>query len=87
MRIKVAAISIATVDGLVEANYQRALRLTEIAIDSSPDIVLLPETFAAGYCGTDLAPYAETRESPWLKAFRELSRKGDCMNHGFNLVA
>ncbi len=79
MSIKVSAISLATVDGLVESNYQRALRLAEIAMEGKPDIVLLPEAFAAGYCGADLAAYAETRDSQWLSAFRGLSRKGDCM--------
>ena len=77
--IKVAAIAVATVDGLVESNYARALRLAEIAASSSPDIILLPEAFAAGYCGTDLSRYAEEKDSKYLRRFRELSRNSNCM--------
>gem|GEM_PF-1873792 len=78
-KMKIAAISIATVDGLPKANYLRAFRLVEIALMDSPDIVLLPEAFAAGYCGIDLARFAETRSSPSLRRFRDLSRAGHCM--------
>jgi predicted amidohydrolase len=77
--MKIAAISIATVDGLPKSNYLRAMRLMEIALADSPDIVLLPEAFAAGYCGTDLAPFAETRSSAPLRRFRDLSKAGHCM--------
>ena len=45
----------------------------------APDIVLLPEAFAAGYCGNDLAPFAEARTSKALRRFRELSKAGHCM--------
>lgn len=78
-KVKVAAISIATVDGLLSANYARAVRLVEIALSDSPDIVLLPEAFAAGYCGCDLAPFAEARTSRPLRRLRELSQAGSCM--------
>ncbi len=77
--IAVAAIAIATVDGLVDANYQRAVRLVEIALAGAPDIILLPEAFAAGYCATDLTPFAERRSSRRLRRFRELSRAGECL--------
>jgi len=40
--LKVAAIAIATVDGLIDANYARAGRLVEIALADAPDIVPLP---------------------------------------------
>ncbi len=79
IEVKVAAISVATVDGLPQANYLRAARLVEIALADSPDIVLLPEAFAAGYCGCDLAPFAETKTSPALRRFRDLSKAGDCL--------
>lgn len=77
--IKIAAISVATVDGLVDSNYSRALRLSEIAAAMKPDIVLLPEAFAAGYCDTNLLPYAESKDSVYLQRFRELSQRGQCM--------
>lgn len=76
---KVCAISLATVDGMLEANYLRAARLVEIALSDGPDIILLPEAFAAGYCGGDLARYAESRTDATLQRFRQLSQKGNCM--------
>jgi predicted amidohydrolase len=45
--VRIAAVSVATIDGLLDANYRRALRLTEIALKRKPDIVLLPEARAA----------------------------------------
>jgi len=80
VKVKVAAIALATVDGMMDANYQRALRLTEIAAQDHPDIILLPEVFAAGYGADDLAPYAETlQDSKHLEEFRRRSRQYDCM--------
>jgi len=77
--VKIAAIALATVDGLMKSNYARALGLAEIAASSNPDIILLPEAFAAGYRGTDLSPYAEEKDSPYLKKFRRLSKDAACM--------
>ena len=77
--VTIAAISVSTLDGALESNYDRAYRLCEIAVASKPDIILLPEAFAAGYPGTDLSPYAETRESGNLAKFRGLSRRAGCM--------
>lgn len=78
--IKVAAIALATVDGMVDVNYQRALRLTEIAAQQHPDIILLPEAFAAGYSANDLTSFAETQEtSKYLQEFRHRSLQYDCM--------
>jgi predicted amidohydrolase len=77
--IAIAAISVSTLDGALESNYDRAYRMCEIALVSKPDIILLPEAFAAGYPGTDLSPYAETRESAHLKRFQDLSRRAGCM--------
>jgi len=78
-RVRVAAIAVATVDGMVRENYARALRLGEIALDEEPDIILFPEAFAAGYCGSDLSPYAEALESEFIGSFRTLSGDGGCM--------
>jgi len=79
-KIKIVAIALATVDGMVEANYARALRLAEISLKHKPDIILLPEAFAAGYCGKALADYAEEVEkSAHLAKFRKLSAQAGCM--------
>lgn len=77
--IRIAAIAVATVDGMVAENYARALRLGEIALSSKPGIILFPEAFAAGYCGTDLRPYAEALDSDYQRRFMDLSRQGDCL--------
>ena len=77
--MKVAAIAVATLDGMVAENYARALRLGQLALAGKPDVILFPEAFAAGYCGTDLAPYAEAPNSPYQRQFRELSRAGNCL--------
>ncbi len=77
--VKIAAVAIASLDGMLEANYARALRLGQIALESQPDILLFPEAFAAGYCSTDLAPYAEKLNSKHQRQLMGLSREGDCM--------
>lgn len=77
--VRIAAIAVATVDGMVAENYARALRLGEIALSSKPDIILFPEAFAAGYCGTDLRPHAEALDSDDQRRFMDLSRRGDCL--------
>ena len=77
--VRIAAIAVATVDGMVAENYARALRLGEIALDSKPEIILFPEAFAAGYCGTDLRPYAEALDSGYQRRFMDLSKRGDCL--------
>ena len=77
--VNVAAIALSSLDGMLEENYARALRLGEIALASKPDIVLFPEAFAAGYCGTDLSPYAETLASESIQPVRRLSEAGGCM--------
>ena len=78
--LRISCLALATLDGMFEDNYRRALRLTEIALRGQPDILLLPEAFAAGYCGTDLTPFAEDpARSPWHRAFADLSRRGHCL--------
>jgi predicted amidohydrolase len=78
-KVRIAAIALATVDGMVQENYARAHRLAEIALDAKPDVVLLPEAFAAGYCATDLTPFAEPPAQPYAGRFAELSRRGGCI--------
>jgi predicted amidohydrolase len=77
--LTVAAISVSTLDGAIESNYDRAYRLCEVALASKPDIILLPEAFAAGYPGANLSPYAEPKESSQLRRFRDLSGRAGCM--------
>ena len=77
--VRIAAIAVATVDGMMAENYARALKLGEIALDAKPDILLFPEAFAAGYCGTDLRPCAEPLDSEPQRRFMELSRRGGCL--------
>jgi predicted amidohydrolase len=78
--IRVAAISVATVDGLFDSNYRRALRLAEIAAGGSPDLILLPEAFAAGYPGPDVREFGEDLgTSPWHKECRRLSAQAGVM--------
>ncbi len=78
--LTIAAIAVATVEGMVEENYRRAIRLAEISLDGKPDIILLPEAFAAGYCADDLRPYGEDRDaSPYLTEFRRISAEGNCL--------
>lgn len=78
-QIRVAAIAVAVLDGMVNENYQRALRLVEMALRGRPDVVVLPEALAAGYCAVDLARYGEASDSAALRGFAELSRQGNCL--------
>lgn len=78
--LTIAAIAVVTVEGMVVENYRRAIRLAEISLAARPDIVLLPEAFAAGYCADDLQPFGENREtSPYLAEFRRISAEGGCL--------
>ncbi len=79
-KVKIAAIALATVDGMLENNYARGLRMAEISLQYKPDIILLPEAFAAGFCGTALANYGEeVAKSEHLAKFRRLSARAQCM--------
>lgn len=77
--VRIACIAVATVDGMLAANYARALRLGELALAERPDVVLFPEAFAAGYCGQPLAAFAEPLDGPWQQAMAQLSRAGNCL--------
>ena len=79
-KVKIAAIALATLDGMLESNYARALRMAEISLQYKPEIILLPEAFAAGYGGQPLAQYAEeVAKSEHLADFRRLSARARCM--------
>jgi predicted amidohydrolase len=78
--VKIAAIALATLDGMLESNYARAVRMAEISLQYKPDIILLPEAFAAGYGGQPLAECAEdVAKSEHLARFRRLSASARCM--------
>jgi apolipoprotein N-acyltransferase len=79
-KVRIAAIALATVDGMLENNYARGLRMAEISLRDKPDIILLPEAFAAGYGGQALADDAEeVAKSEHLAKFRRLSATAHCM--------
>ena len=65
---------------MLESNYAREVRMAEISLRYKPDIILLPEAFAAGYNGRPLADYAEEEaKSEYLARFRRLSARAHCM--------
>ena len=65
---------------MLESNYARALRMAEISLQYQPDIILLPEAFAGGYCGRPLTKSAEdVTKSEHLAQFRRLSARAHCM--------
>lgn len=78
-RVQIAALALATLDGQVDANYRRAIAMARIAAADRPDIILLPEAFASGYCANDLTPFAETSASPHQREMTALSHELDCM--------
>ena len=72
--VRVAAISLSTIDGQPEANYARAFAMCRVAsAQAHPRVILLPEAFAAGYCGTDLSPFAEDVPGPTVDTFVALA--------------
>jgi len=81
MKIRVASVAPAVIDGDVAVNYGHLLRLAEIACVRGVDMVVLPEAVACGYVAADLTPYAESLDSPPLVAFRQLSER-----HGVMMV-
>lgn len=75
-KVRVAAISLATMDGELESNYARAFALAQAACrEQKPQILLFPEAFAAGYCGTDMSRYAEEVPGPSTEKFINLARR------------
>lgn len=81
---RVLALAVASVDGRPELNYNRAIELLDESVarvgSAPPDIAVLPEAFAAGYCQNDLTEFDETlAESTFLQKLLELSRRYQCM--------
>lgn len=85
--MRIACAQVATVDGEIDANRARALRLTEKALAKSPDLVILPELVTTGYCTHDYATVAENIAGPTVRAFAELATSsGACIAIGLVTV-
>jgi N-carbamoylputrescine amidase len=78
--MRVLAIQLHTDTGKVRQNYTRAFSLLELgATLYHPDVVLLPEAFAAWGASTDLTPFAEDVPGLTTATFCEYSQKYDAM--------
>lgn len=85
--MRIACVQVATVDGEIDANRASTLRLTEQALASSPDLVILPELVTTGYCADDYSTVAENSEGPTVRAFAELAASsGACIAVGLVTV-
>ena len=60
-------------DGDVEANRDRVLRMTEQALWERPDLVVLPELATSCYSTDDYARVAETSDGPTVEALTTLA--------------
>lgn len=85
--MRITCVQVATVDGDVEANRSRALRLTKLALADNPDLVVLPELLTTGYCTHDYTTVAENIEGPTVRAFSDLATSsGACIAIGLVTV-
>lgn len=74
--MRVLAIQLQTVDGQVDANYERAFALLAQGAEMyRPDVVILPELFAVAGVAEDLHPFAEDVSGPTVSRFAEYSRR------------
>ena len=71
--MRIACVQVATVDGHIAANRERALRLTEQALAEGADLAILPELVTTGYCTHDYATVAEELDGPTVGAFSDLA--------------
>lgn len=71
--MRIACVQVATVDGEIAANRQRALRLTEQAIAEGADLAILPELVTTGYCTDDYTTVAEDLDGPTVSALAGLA--------------
>ena len=86
--MRIACVQVATVDGEIDANRAGALRLTEKALASNPDLVVLPELVTTGYCTDDYATVAEKVDGPTIRAFSDLAASsGACIAVGLVTIA
>ena len=78
--MRIACVQVATVDGQIDANRTRAVRLTEKALAERPSLAILPELMTTGYCTDDYATVAEDLQGPTVRAFAELAASsGACI--------
>jgi predicted amidohydrolase len=71
--MRVACVQVAIVDGDIEANRERVLRMTEQAIWDRPDLVVLPELTTSGYCTDDYTQVAESADGYLVTALGALA--------------
>ena len=64
---------------MLESNYARAVRMVEISLQYKPDIILLPEAFAAATMDDHWPSMARDATSEHLARFRRLSARAHCM--------
>ncbi len=80
--MRVLSIQLETETGKVEDNYARAFALLQTGIGLyQPDLVLLPEGFAAYGAAVDMTPFAEPVPGPTSERFCQYSRE-----HGVMIV-
>jgi predicted amidohydrolase len=78
--MRVLAIQLHTTAGEVAANYDRAYRLLEQGAELyRPDVIMLPEAFAAYAAAADMRPYGEDVPGPTAQRFCDYSRHYDAM--------
>lgn len=71
--MRVACVQVAIVDGDIEANRERVLRMTEQALWERPALVLLPELAISGYCTDDYRQVAESIDGYLITALGALA--------------
>ena len=71
--MRVACVQVALVDGEIEANRDRVLRMTEQALWERPDLVVLPELATSCYSTEDYALVAEPCDGPTVEALATLA--------------
>ena len=78
--MRVLAIQLHTTAGEVTANYRRAFGLLEHGAELyRPNVIMLPEAFAAYAAAADLRPFAEDVPGPTTQRFCEYSARYDAL--------
>lgn len=83
--IKVSCIQMDIIQCSKEQNIEKALLLTDKAIDSGARIIVLPEVFSTGFCYKGLESIAETSASrrveayPTIERLLKFSKANDCV--------
>jgi len=74
--VRVAAIQMASENGNIEANLEKAEALVEQAADRGAQLVILPEFIPTGYIFTKaIWDSGEPKEGPTVQWMRKLSKK------------